>query len=680
MSFDPQPFDIVQGFIYWGLIFGVGIVVVAAVAFLVSLAMHRTAGIGAFARQTGKLAREGIQVSPRRIWAVSMLTFREAIRRKVLLVFVVFAILFMFAGWFLSANNARAALQVEVHVAFVLKTISLLSIVVMVILACWGLPADIKARSVHTVVTKPVRRHEVYLGRIIGLSLIGTLVVATMGAVGYFWIVRQIPAESHSHLTCRVPVYGDLKFLDNDGRPKDKGINVGDIWDFRSYIGGGGTSKAAAIWTFRDVSKDWLVDQRDHRTGKIVIDSETDKPAKAIRIETNFEVFRTYKGDQKRGVRCEVRLVKNLRERTANGLGPIQKFDSIKKEIGNSNFGAAADQIRVQVNGLRGGGLKPASNEFVLIEEGYNSFAKLLDALKADGNDAGWLSEMAAAARKCATAAKGQNKADLADSMSALADLMQANKDDLAKTIVDITASIRTFEVQEYRASTEIDIPVKTRYRINGKGDRQEGGNLFEDFMIGDELSVHVVCRDRNQFLGMARPDLFIRLPNKHFAVGYSKAIIGVWLAVLLVIVLGVTGSTFLKGPVGTLLVVVMLLLGGAFHGFMEKVVSGELQSAGAFESAYRLINHHNPTAKIEGRRGTKFIKGVDGALSYVVNGAYRVVPNLGNFRMYPYVAKGFDVPFRSALLPAILTTVGFFVPCMLLGYLSLASRELEDK
>lgn len=680
MSFDPQPFDVLQGLLYWGLIFGIGIVVVAAVSILVSLAMHRGGGFSAFMKQTGKLAREGMQVSPRRIWAVSMLTFREAIRKKVLLVFVVFAILFMFAGWFLSANNARADLQVEVHVSFVLKTISLLSIVVMLILACWGLPADIKARSVHTVVTKPVRRHEVYLGRIFGFSMIGTLVVCAMGAVGYFWIVRQVPPESHSHLTCRVPVYGELKFLDADGRPTKKGINVGDIWDFRSYIGGGGNSKAAAIWTFKDVSKDWLVDQRDHRTGKLVIDSETDKPAKAIRIETNFEVFRTYKGDQKRGVRCEVRLVKNLREQTANGLGPIENFKGIKDQIGISNFGAAADEMQKNVNGLRSGGLKPVSNEYGVIEEGYNKFAKLLDTLKADGNDAAWLPEMAEAARKCATAAKAQNNTDLADSLSALADLMQSHKDDLAKTIVDITASVRTFEVQEYRASTEIDIPIKTRYRVNNNVKLDEDGNLFEDFMLGDELSVHIYCRDRNQFLGMARPDLFIRLPNKHFAVGYSKAIFGVWLAVLLVIVLGVTGSTFLKGPVGTLLVVVMLLLGSAFHGFMEKVVSGEVKSSGAFESAYRLINHHNPTARIEGRRGTKIIKGVDGALSYVLNGAYRVVPNLGNFRMYPYVAKGFDVPFRSALLPAILTTFGFFIPCMFLGYLSLASRELEDK
>ena len=87
-----------------------------------------------------------------------MLTFTEAVRRKALLVFVVFAALFMFAGWFLTGATARPDMQVKVYVSFVLTAIGWLLLPVALLLACWVLPEDIKARSLHTVVTKPARR------------------------------------------------------------------------------------------------------------------------------------------------------------------------------------------------------------------------------------------------------------------------------------------------------------------------------------------------------------------------------------------------------------------------------------------------------------------------------------------------------------------------------------------
>ena len=53
--------------------------------------------------------REISELSFRRIWALAVLTYRESVRRKTLLIFVVFAVLFMFAGWFMrDADPGRA--------------------------------------------------------------------------------------------------------------------------------------------------------------------------------------------------------------------------------------------------------------------------------------------------------------------------------------------------------------------------------------------------------------------------------------------------------------------------------------------------------------------------------------------------------------------------------------------
>src|SRR5690606_27727948 len=55
-----------------------------------------------------------VRISPGRVYAIAQLTFREAVRRKALYVFGVFALLFMFAGWFLADAGQRPEEQVKV--------------------------------------------------------------------------------------------------------------------------------------------------------------------------------------------------------------------------------------------------------------------------------------------------------------------------------------------------------------------------------------------------------------------------------------------------------------------------------------------------------------------------------------------------------------------------------------
>ncbi len=77
-------------------------------------------------------------------------------------------------------------------------------------------------------------------------------------------------------LVARVPKFGRLRFLDRDGNPTEKGVNVGYVWDYRSYIEGG--TKQAAIWTFENIRPEDFPDDR-------------------IALALNLSVFRTYKGE-----------------------------------------------------------------------------------------------------------------------------------------------------------------------------------------------------------------------------------------------------------------------------------------------------------------------------------------------------------------------------------------------
>ncbi len=81
-------------------------------------------------------------------------------------------------------------------------------------------------------------------------------------------------------LAARVPAYGKLRFLDRTGKGRDRGINVGHEWKYRSFIDGG--TLAAAIWTFDDITPDRYPD--------------------GLPIELNIRVFRSYKGDIEKGI------------------------------------------------------------------------------------------------------------------------------------------------------------------------------------------------------------------------------------------------------------------------------------------------------------------------------------------------------------------------------------------
>ena len=298
MGFNPSPFNFNIAFQSWLQVFGIVAGIGLILGLLLSFASAGERGASLFGRGLKSYLTDLFTISPRRIMALTWLTLKEAVRRKALMVFVVFAILLMFGGWFLTNSNSRGELQLNVHIPFMLTAITWLLLPVMIFLSCWGIPEDIRIRSLHTVVTKPVRRAEVVIGRMLGFVTLGMSVLLLMGTIGYFWITRQVdssvsvmttagevvtghivseddaqirirpsvgdsadivdiprdaidefdPSDREKFLTCRVPVYGTLYFLDQSGTPQNQGINVGDAWQYRSFVTG--NSESRAVWRF----------------------------------------------------------------------------------------------------------------------------------------------------------------------------------------------------------------------------------------------------------------------------------------------------------------------------------------------------------------------------------------------------------------------------------------------
>jgi ABC-type transport system involved in multi-copper enzyme maturation permease subunit len=313
-------------------------------------------------RQTGRavieIATDLARVSPRRVFALAWLAVRDSFRRRVVVIFVVFVVLILFASLFIKKDVPHPG---RLYIEMVLNLTIYLTMLFALVLSALSLPADIRDRTLHTVVTKPVRKIEIVLGRVMGFLCVGTVLLGIIGLISYGFTVRSlshdhrltadslhqeklpgsggtilrgVTSRSHAHehqvtidasgeatvesqkdhthdifasgsgdktfytlskpigmLQARVPIYGTLAFKDDSGHDKDKGINVGDEWTYRSFIKGG--SLAAGIWTFGGLREE-LFPESKFPTG--------------IPVELTLEVFRTYKGNQEKGITGTIQL------------------------------------------------------------------------------------------------------------------------------------------------------------------------------------------------------------------------------------------------------------------------------------------------------------------------------------------------------------------------------------
>ncbi len=221
--------------------------------------------------------------SPRRIWGLARLTFKEALRRKIVWVFAVLLLIVLFASWFIPAKPED---QVRNYVTVVFVAKAFLLLFAAALLASFGIPDDMRQQTIHTVLTKPVQRFEIFLGRFLGYTMLMTLVLGVVSAFGLMYVLRNIDPDAEAEsLKARVPIYGELGF---EGTPDPKkGTNVGREWDYRSYIMGTlpGQPPQFALWNFATIPSD--LGSRDK-----------------VRLEFTLDVYRTYKGEEGKGVAC----------------------------------------------------------------------------------------------------------------------------------------------------------------------------------------------------------------------------------------------------------------------------------------------------------------------------------------------------------------------------------------
>jgi ABC-type transport system involved in multi-copper enzyme maturation permease subunit len=99
----------------------------------------------------------------------------------------------IFASWFLQKDHQDPA---KLYISFVLTATTYLVLGIALLLSAFSLPSDFKNKTIYTIVTKPVRAGEIVLGRIIGFTIVGTILLSIMGVCSYVFVIRSL---DHTH-------------------------------------------------------------------------------------------------------------------------------------------------------------------------------------------------------------------------------------------------------------------------------------------------------------------------------------------------------------------------------------------------------------------------------------------------------------------------------------------------
>lgn len=131
-------------------------------------------------------------------FAIAQQTVREALRRRVMWIFLISGVFLIALGpvfGFLNPKDSQTVLK-----SLGLAAILLAGLFVTIVTCIYLIPVEIERRTIYTVLSKPVQRYEFVLGKFLGGFAVVFINIAVMGVVFLAMIYfqsRSIPAAMY---------------------------------------------------------------------------------------------------------------------------------------------------------------------------------------------------------------------------------------------------------------------------------------------------------------------------------------------------------------------------------------------------------------------------------------------------------------------------------------------------
>ena len=598
------------------------------------------------------LLPEVLAMRGRRLYAIAKQSVTEATRRMWApwVVIVLFAVILAFTHWFLPASQQRPAELGRIYVGTLTLLCMLLLTVMVTVLAPLSLPQDIQMQTIYTVVSKPVRRLELILGRIIGYMVIVTALTILFGGISLVYLKRNIGGaisdistqaakiqetdpdrarvlfeqaeQMRTRMSARLPVKGSLTFLDSRGTPQIKGIDVGQELEFRSHIEG--ATEAAAMWTF----------------GGSVSDPLDPK----LRLNRQVPVDALLKAGTIEAIENQAALLQY-----SVNVGERRLRDSGVSTAEQTRINTETTQAQTQIQELRAESQQKQADFDSLIAK--------------------------------ATAADAEKKTDVADGLREQAAALHSPPVPMEMTFT-IYRTTKGRVGEPVYAEIEVENPrsnipkYRTTFPIREYYTNKR--NLPSSYLVGSlgDLKVTIRCKSPTQYLGMAESDFYLLADAGNFGTNFFKGLFGIWLQAIVLATIGVFAGTFLSWPVALLFTIAFFVAGHAAFAVLRDFFLSTVVGGGPFESLIRLLTHDNQMTDLAATPGVVVAKTLDAVVMPVMSRMVYLIPNLSSLDVTNTVAEGFAVTWPLVLQNTIIAAA-YVVPFSIFGYFILKNREV---
>lgn len=615
-----------------------------------------TEGFYIVAQTIGGAVPDALGTSPRRVLAIARLAAIEAIRRKVVIVtFVVFGLTLLLGGWFMNAGGAHPD---RIYLNFVLWGTQLLALLTGLLMTAFSLPDDIKNKTIYTVVTKPVRATEIVLGRIVGFAAVGSVLLAVMGLLSFLFVWRGL---SHSHrVVGETQSIASFEEIDPTTRLNRYGQRVSDsaIKTGETTVDAGHRHMLEIVEDIRDKDSPPLDDRN--------VVSKSELPDGRIRYER--VLVEPYGGHSHTavvngsGANAQVSLESAegyFRARIPVYAASLGFYDSAgEPKDGGINVGKEWAH-----RGYIDGGTSMNRNS---LSKAEFVFEKISPSIFKDPNLL--ILELDLGVFRT-------TKGDIEKRV--LGSLQFETIPDNAEIDPVFRSERIVFETDEYNVQI---IPL--RRDLPGEKLRPDGTILetrdidfFNEIAKNGRVKLTLRCEDQNQYLGVARENIYFRASDGLYWWNFSKGFLGIWAQMLVMISLGVALSTFLSTPVTMIGVMSMLVL-GYNSSFISGLISKENIGGGPLESFYRIVTQKNMEIELEQGLARMVLEQADFFLLSVLGSLSNIAPNFSQLHFSEFLLYGYSIDIHR-LAAALSVALAFTIGLTVFGYFCFKTREI---
>ncbi len=130
--------------------------------------------------------------SPARVWALATNTVTQLVRMKILFLLLLFVVIVVAAAFAFPTRSPDQQLKLLKDVVF--GALQIFSIVMAIAATALLLPRDVEDRTLYTILSKPVPRHEYLMGKLLGVLLLigGGLLFMDIVFSGVLWLKQTL--------------------------------------------------------------------------------------------------------------------------------------------------------------------------------------------------------------------------------------------------------------------------------------------------------------------------------------------------------------------------------------------------------------------------------------------------------------------------------------------------------